>query len=79
MMFNSFSVEDLPVKGKSLLYIVHAAFVFTVGVLLMNFLIAVMSQTVSEVAEQKEVIGAVQVTAIIYAVKVKEYSVLLLR
>ena len=60
IMLNAIDIKKYDIKYPYILDIIHMEYVFFVGILLLNFLIAVMANSVNEVEENKAVIMNVQ-------------------
>ena len=55
-MLNMIDFTQYDVKNSGILYAMHMFFVFLVALMLVNFLIAVMSTSASEVASKKKIL-----------------------
>ena len=60
VMVNMVDFHSYDVADKTVLYLLHVIYVFTVPILLLNFLVALFSNSVSHVQENKDVFGAIQ-------------------
>ena len=68
--FHSYDVED-----KTVLYLLHAIYVFMVPILLLNFLVALFSNSVSHVQENKEVFRAIQWLSVLWLLEYRLGSI----
>jgi hypothetical protein len=56
VMLNMLNFTQFNVNNSSILYLTHILFIFVVAILLVNFLIAVMSQSAARISEHKQVL-----------------------
>lgn len=64
-MLNIFDPSGMEVNNIGVLYVLHVLFTFMVGVLLINFLIAMMSKKAAEIADGERVITKINQLALI--------------
>ncbi len=69
MMLNMIDLTSYKVEVVSLVYVMHAIFVFFVAVLLMNFLIALMSSSVGEIVEAGDAILMIQRLSVVMLIE----------
>ena len=65
MILNMVSITDLNVKESMLLYMTHVLFTFAISILLINFLVAVMSDTMSNISQARDYIETIQRSSVV--------------
>ncbi len=68
-MLNMINLREIDITETSSLYLIHVIYVFIVSVLLLNFLIAIFSDSVNIVNENHDVIHDVQRLSIVHTVE----------
>ena len=65
MILNLINLRDLDVKNHVLLYATHVLFTFGISILLINFLVAVMSDTMSNISHRRDYIETIQRSSVV--------------
>lgn len=65
MMFNMYDTTQLQVNLPGVFYVIHVLYVFTSAILLLNFLIAIMAESASKIAENEKTILRLNQLAVI--------------
>ena len=55
IMLNMVNLTTFNIHNQTILYLIHVGYIFIMAILMLNFLIALFSNSVSEVMAQKEV------------------------
>ena len=76
IMINMVNFHSYDVADKTALYLLHAIYVFMVSILLLNFLVALFSNSVSHVQENKEVFGAIQWLSVLWLMEYRLCSIM---
>ena len=69
MILNMVSITELNVKDSMLLYMTHVLFTFAISILLINFLVAVMSDTMSNISQGRDYIETIQRSSVVYTLE----------
>lgn len=75
MMLNIYDPSGLQMRNRWILYVLHVFYIFMVGILLINFLIAMMSHRASQIAEDENVTLRLNQLAMVVVLEDRIYAI----
>ena len=68
MMLNMVDLTKFDLHNQVILYLIHIAYIFIIAILLLNFLIALLSNSVAEVADHRKISLITQQLSVVLSV-----------